>query len=152
MVCMLFNLYYRRTCLSKSKGRPKPPVEAETYQKLYRWVLPWHFKSRTSDLPINMKALAVYWERLLEIEMSLKIPPNYYLLLISFEDKSCYFLLSRFFERHNQIFFSLINKFDFDWTYKPKLPVPALSSIGTGDTWGANLICGWWKRNRYIFV
>jgi len=65
----------RRTCLSKSKGRPKPPVEAETYQKLYR-----------------------------------------------------------FFERHNQIFFSLINKFDFDWSYKPKLPVPALSSIGTGDT------------------
>jgi len=60
----------RRTCLSKSKGRPKPPVEPETYQKLYR-----------------------------------------------------------FFERHNQIFFSLINKFDFDWTYKPKLP-----QIGSGDT------------------
>ena len=27
----------RRTCLSKSKGRPKPPVQAETYEKLYRW-------------------------------------------------------------------------------------------------------------------
>jgi len=49
----------RRTCLSKSKGRPKPPVEESTYDKLYR-----------------------------------------------------------FFERHNQIFFSLINKFDFDWTNK----------------------------------
>jgi len=53
----------RRTCLSKSKGRPKPPVKPDTYEKLYR-----------------------------------------------------------FFERHNQIFFSLINRFDFDWTYKPKLP------------------------------
>ena len=27
---------HRRTCLSKSKGRPKPPVKADTYQKLYR--------------------------------------------------------------------------------------------------------------------
>ena len=26
----------RRTCLSKSKGRPKPPVKPDTYQKLYR--------------------------------------------------------------------------------------------------------------------
>ena len=43
------------------------------------------------------------------------------------------FLFSRFFERHNQIFFSLINKFDFDWTHKPKLPEP--STIGNGDTW-----------------
>merc|ERR1711962_187934 len=61
----------RRTCLSKSKGRPKPPVQAETYEKLYR-----------------------------------------------------------FFERHNQIFFGLINNFGFDWTYKPKLPV----KMGKEDT------------------
>ena len=26
----------RKTCLSKSKGRPKPPVREETYRKLYR--------------------------------------------------------------------------------------------------------------------
>jgi len=46
----------RKTCLSKSKGRPKPPVEPETYRKLHR-----------------------------------------------------------FFVTHNQIFFSLIQKHDFDW-------------------------------------
>lgn len=49
----------RKTCLSKSKGRPKPPVDPETYRKLYR-----------------------------------------------------------FFLSHNQIFFSLIQRYDFDWAEK----------------------------------
>ena len=32
----IYLLPCRKTCLSKSKGRPKPPVREETYRKLYR--------------------------------------------------------------------------------------------------------------------
>ena len=153
ILATMMMMKYRRTCLSKSKGRPKPPVEAETYQKLYRWIL-WSNLAQMVRLvkfgtdgsfgeianlfgEIDSSLWTTFWS----IEITLSTFPV--ISLIENFNKSTSFVkilinpslffFSRFFERHNQIFFSLINKFDFDWTYKPKLPEP--STIGNGDTW-----------------
>ena len=72
----IYILPCRKTCLSKSKGRPKPPVQEETYRKLYR--------SLGSEFFLSLH------------------------------------FLFRFFASHNEIFFSLVQKLEFDWTYKIK--------------------------------